>query len=479
MRCLACMILVSLVELSAVKWNEWGEWTNFKEDCFKRSRNCSVSTDDINFDVTKCCYNDCRSTKCNGENEVCETIDGYNYFCYCASNYFLENGMCTDCDSGCNDFKECRNYYGKSNCECLPNFFLVDEKCTAGLSKWSSWNSWIFENDNPNVNRNRKCILFNGNANQTQDCMTDYLSEWSSWSDCSNASNRTRNRTCDDTYFGKNCTGSVAEQTQSCPGFANTHIIILLKKTWKNKYLNYFSTSYKDLLSWFSNFTIEFENWFKRFTPLLFNESNLFIKKYLILASFQIAYSVDPKNLTRNFMDIESSLISQNQIMNCNISFMFIAHSDCCFSTIYDPLDAFMIEYFTGLEYLNFSLANAYLNLSCNYDESKIVNAYCLVMNSYGSWFTPETFSDMAMWSYDEIYECPAENEFSQHLLNLNKSMTNNNTDVIASDLSSVLIKNTNITMVDFQFITDIISRVVQASSMSANRKFGLRKDVV
>nr|XP_047142663.1 adhesion G-protein coupled receptor G4 isoform X2 [Hydra vulgaris] len=540
MRCLACMILISLLEISTgvlVEWNAWGEWTNNYRDYFKRSRNCSVSTADVNFDVIKCCYNDslsewsswssctkicqlnetissisvctcfntaidgnctgaaveqkkdcsfqdecsdylsdwsiwsncsvtcqnvgsdhfqtrfrtclridgclnaitnekmdcdppdctdsdCRSTGCEGENEECASYDNFNYFCNCVSNYFRKNGTCTECDRGCNNLMKCRNYNGFNDCECFPNFFLVDEKCT------------------------------------------DYLSGWSSWSDCSNASNRTRNRTCVDEYFGKNCTGSVAEQTQSCPGFAYTVIIYQLNKTWNDFDLS--SQNNQDLFSWFKNFTNEFEQWFKRFTPFLLNKSDLF-ENYYFFASFHIWYTVDKKDLSQSCKQIESSLADLKQILNCDISLLFIAHSDCCFSKIYDPFDAFMIEYFTGLESLNFSLADGGFNLSCNYNESKFVNVYCVVLNLYDSWYTQETFSDIAMWVYFEVFNCPAETEFSQYLIELNKTITSDNADGIAANLSSVLNENANVSIVDIQLITYIITGIIKESWMPTN----------
>ncbi|XP_065664194.1 adhesion G-protein coupled receptor G4-like isoform X1 [Hydra vulgaris] len=441
-------------------------------------------TDTDSCDVPEC--TDCRATGCKDKNEICKNYFFSDYNCKCNSKYFRENGTCKDCYSSCFDLKKCKySYFDDENyCECIPNYILVNGKCTAASSQWNSWGSpWYESGDlistkNMNGYRLRDClVVVDKDSNETQDCFPGtlgFVSDWGLWSECSSSSNITRNnrtriKTCKYEYIGENCTGALYENFQPCPGFAYTYIIILLNKTWNNNYLKYFSKSSEDLRSWFSDFTKEFEKWFKRFSPLLFIKSDLIIKKYLIYGFFKIAYSVDTKDLIRSCSDIESSLTNQKQIMNCSISLFFIGHSDCCFSTIYNPFDAFMIEYFTGLEKLNFSLAGGYSNLSCSYNKSKVVNAYCVFMDAYDFWYTLDTFTNIAVWSYDEIFDCPAENDFSQSLLNLNKSITVKNADEIAANLSSNLIKSANITIIDFQLITDVISGVVQASSMSAN----------
>ncbi|XP_065683126.1 adhesion G-protein coupled receptor G2 isoform X2 [Hydra vulgaris] len=146
-----------------------------------------------------------------------------------------------------------------------------------------------------------------------------------------------------------------------------------------------------------------------------------------------------------------------------------MGHSDCCFSKIYDPLDAFIINYFTGLDYFNLSLADGYTSISCNYNKSEIYNVSCVIMDSYESQYATKTFSDIAMWVYYEIYNCPAENEFSQFLLDLNQTITSKNADIIAANLSTALNNNTNIKIADFHFITDIITGVIHSSPMPEN----------
>ncbi|XP_065664183.1 adhesion G-protein coupled receptor G2 isoform X5 [Hydra vulgaris] len=128
-----------------------------------------------------------------------------------------------------------------------------------------------------------------------------------------------------------------------------------------------------------------------------------------------------------------------------------------------------MIEYFSGLERFNFSLPDGSYNLSCSYDKSKIVNANCMVMPSYFSWYTQETYSDIAMWMYYEVFDCPAETEFSQYLIDLNKTITSNNADGIAANLSIALNENTNVSIIDIQLITYIITGIIKESWMPAN----------
>ncbi|XP_065683123.1 adhesion G-protein coupled receptor G2 isoform X2 [Hydra vulgaris] len=471
-------------------FSDWNSWSDCSATCQNigdynpiktRNRTCLRVDGCLNAELTEIMdcnlmdCTDCRITGCD-KNEICTGIldvsDDETYFCRCNLKTFWKNGKCISCKSNCLGLKQCKYnlLYYENSCDCIPNHILVKNKCTAASSKWDSWSSWEFEDKTPNAFRRRNCSLFvDENSNETQDCMLDNLSSWSLWSDCSNAKNRTRGRSCEDKYFGKNCTGAIEENSQSCPGFAYTDIILQLDISWNNRYLDSFSQSYKNLFLWFSSFIKEFNKWFERFSPYLLIESNLFIQKYFIFGSFNIWYSVDTKNLTRSCKEIENSLASQNQIMNCSISLVFIAHSDCCFSKIYDPLDAFIIKYFTGLENFYFSLADGNASFSCSYNKSKIYYANCVIMDSYESQYTPEIISNIAMWVYYDVYNCPAENDFSQYLLDLNKTVTSENADTIAANLSTVLTNNTNIKIADFQFITDIITGVIQASPMPAN----------
>ncbi|XP_065664204.1 adhesion G-protein coupled receptor G4-like isoform X3 [Hydra vulgaris] len=473
---------------SLSNWSSWsacsatcqnnGDENGNDDDPVKiRNRTCLRFDGCLNAELTEimvCDLEDCKDCRITGceKNKICVNLDETNeemYYCKCDFNTFWNNGTCINCTINCTGLKKCKYDLNHENeCACIPNHILVKEKCTAASSKWASWSSWDFKEKTPNAFRTRNCTLFiDANTNETQNCRldnSDYLSSWSVWSDCSNGKNRTRSRACADTYFGENCTGAIEEISQSCP-----EIILQLNKTWNNRYMDSTSESYKNLFSWFSGFTKEFEKWFKRFTPYLLCESNLFIEKYFVFGSFNIWYSVEPKNLTRSCKEIESSIASQDKVFDCNISLESIKHSDCCFSKIYDPLDAFIIKYFTGLEYFNLSLAYGYSAINCHYNKSKIYNASCVIMDSDESQYTTETSLNIAMWDYYEIYKCPAENTFSQFLLDLNQTITSKNADIIAANLSTVLNNNTNIKIADFRFITDIITRVIQASTMPLN----------
>ncbi|XP_065664195.1 adhesion G-protein coupled receptor G4-like isoform X2 [Hydra vulgaris] len=412
---------------------------------------------------------DCRESGCK-ENEVCEERDDDSniYSCKCASTYFFENGTCREYLSNWSLWSvcsvTCRNSANTPrrtrDRTCLRNDGCPDDTLT--------------DTDSCDVPECTDCRA-TGCKDKNEICKNYFFSDYN----CKcNSKYFRENGTCKDCYSScfdlKKCKYSYFDDENYCECIPN-YILVNGKCTAASSQWN----------SWGSP-------WYESGDLISTKNMNGYrLRDCLVVVDKDSNETQDCFPGTLGFVSdwglwsecSSSSNITRNnrtRIKTCKYEYIgenctgalyenFQPCPDCCFSTIYNPFDAFMIEYFTGLEKLNFSLAGGYSNLSCSYNKSKVVNAYCVFMDAYDFWYTLDTFTNIAVWSYDEIFDCPAENDFSQSLLNLNKSITVKNADEIAANLSSNLIKSANITIIDFQLITDVISGVVQASSMSAN----------
>ncbi|XP_065664197.1 adhesion G-protein coupled receptor G4-like isoform X3 [Hydra vulgaris] len=358
---------------------------------------------------------DCRESGCK-ENEVCEERDDDSniYSCKCASTYFFENGTCREYLSNWSLWSvcsvTCRNSANTPrrtrDRTCLRNDGCPDDTLT--------------DTDSCDVPECTDCRA-TGCKDKNEICKNYFFSDYN----CKcNSKYFRENGTCKDCYSScfdlKKCKYSYFDDENYCECIPN-YILVNGKCTAASSQWN----------SWGSP-------WYESGDLISTKNMNGYrLRDCLVVVDKDSNETQDCFPGTLGFVSdwglwsecSSSSNITRNnrtRIKTCKYEYI----GENCTGALYEnfqPCPGFAYTYIIIL-----------LNKTWN--------------NNYLKYFSKSS-EDLRSWFSDFTKE----------------SITVKNADEIAANLSSNLIKSANITIIDFQLITDVISGVVQASSMSAN----------